>query len=62
MGLLAERLPDQLEARAPTEPVIDQVDVVVTVADQLQRLLGVGRPLDLAVGPVLLAEQVPRAV
>ena len=61
MGLLAERLPDQLEARAATEPVIDQVDVVVDASPISSSACSASAAHSISQPrAVLLAEQVAR--
>ena len=57
---VVERAADEVEAGELAEAVVDQVDVVAALADQPERRLGVGRPLDCESRPVLLEEQVAR--
>ncbi len=55
-ALAAERLPDEVEAGAVTEPMVDEVDVVLVCADPLDGLGEARGELDVEVGPILSPE------
>jgi hypothetical protein len=55
---IGEPLAHQLQPGPLSEPVVDQVDVVALHADRAQRVVVVGRPVDLEPADVLLGQHV----